>query len=303
MHEEKSKSKKQKKAQKITMSYYSRINKAFDGALRLPLNENSKYVIFSDCHRGTGSANDNFLKNEGLYLAALKHYFEKGFTYIELGDGDELWENRSFEEIKNMHPQSFAILSQYFKDKRFYSVYGNHDIIKKQKAFCDRHFGNFYCDHSLCNKPLFPNIVFYQGIILEDSEEKNEIYLTHGHQADFLNSTLWALSRFLVRYVWRPLELIGIPDPTSAAQNNTKKKKTEERLTLWAKQNNHILITGHTHRPMTGSPEAPYYNTGSCVSPSGVTCIEIENKRITLVKWEIGTKDTLSLYVTRRPLG
>ena len=100
------------------MNYYKRISKAFEKALMLPLDENSKYAIFSDCHRGTGRASDNFLKNKFIYLAALKHYFAEDFTYIELGDGDELWENRSFEEIKNMHPEVFDMLSKYYKQNR-----------------------------------------------------------------------------------------------------------------------------------------------------------------------------------------
>ena len=54
------------------MSYDSRLNKSFEGALLLPLNQTSRYVLISDCHRGTGRAKDNFLKNEHLYLAALK---------------------------------------------------------------------------------------------------------------------------------------------------------------------------------------------------------------------------------------
>lgn len=285
------------------MSYYTRISKAFEGALRLPLNQNSKYVIFSDCHRGTGSANDNFLKNEFIYLSALNYYFPKDFTYLELGDGDELWENRSLESIKNMHPQSFGMMSKYFNAGRFYAVYGNHDIIKKDPKFCKKYFHTYYCDHSLCHKPLFPDISFHSGIILEDEAGENDIYLTHGHQADILNSTLWPLSRFLVRYVWRPLEILGIPDPTSAAKNNTKKKSSEKLLTFWAKQEEHILITGHTHNPMVGMADTPYFNTGSCVSPSGITCIEIENRCITLVKWTVEAKNNQALYVTRVVLG
>ena len=82
------------------MSSGKRITKAFEEALRLPLDKNTKIILLSDCHRGVGNTNDNFLKNEFLYLAALEHYFQKGFTYIELGDGDELWENRSIRQIK-----------------------------------------------------------------------------------------------------------------------------------------------------------------------------------------------------------
>lgn len=81
------------------MSYYSRLNQSFEGALRLPLNYYTKYVLISDCHRGVGNSNDNFLKNQNLYFAALQHYYKMGFIYIELGDGDELWENRSMKQI------------------------------------------------------------------------------------------------------------------------------------------------------------------------------------------------------------
>lgn len=285
------------------MSYDTRISKAFEEACRLPLTMASKYVIFSDCHRGTGTAGDNFLKNEFIYLAALQYYFPKKFTYIELGDGDELWENRSLEAIKSMHPEAFRIMSQYFQENRFYSIYGNHDIVKKQSQFSNKHFQHYYCSHTMCHRPLFPDICFYSGIILEDCEGKKDIYLTHGHQSDILNSTLWPLSRFLVRYVWKPLENLGIPDPTSAAKNNTKKKKSEEHLTNWAREHNRLLITGHTHHPMIGTKDSPYFNTGSCVSPAGITCIEIENRCLSLIKWELGTRSNQTVYVKRECLG
>ena len=285
------------------MSYYSRISDAFRGALRLPLTKNSKYVLFSDCHRGIGSTGDNFLKNEFIYLAAIKYYYEKQFTYIELGDGDELWENRSLNSIKEMHHESFAVLSKYYQNGRFFSLYGNHDIVKKSNTFCSKNYNSYYCRDFFCTRPLFPNIKFYSGIILEDLNQHTNIYLTHGHQADFLNSTLWPLSRFLVRYLWRFLEDLGIPDPTSAAKNNTKKKKSEKLLTYWAEQNHNILITGHTHNPMIGTKQSPYFNTGSCISPNGITCIEIENRCMVLSKWALGTKENQDVFVKREILG
>lgn len=285
------------------MSYSTRITKSFEGALLLPLKQTSKYVLFSDCHRGTGRTNDNFLKNEHLYLAALKHYFKNGFTYLELGDGDELWENRSIKSIKETHKHSFEMLSKFYAENRMYAVYGNHDIVKKNTNFPKKYFLSYYCDSKLCELPLCPEITFHSGIILQDECQKKDLYLTHGHQADALNSTFWILSRFLVRYIWRPLESLGIPDPTSAAKNHTKKREIEKKLASWAKEHNHILITGHTHYPMVGSKDSPYFNTGSSVHPAGITAIEIENRCITLVKWSLGTRDNLSLYVTREILG
>ena len=99
------------------MGYETRISKAFEGALKLPLSDNSKYVLFSDCHRGVGTSNDNFLKNQHLYFAALQHYYQNNFTYIELGDGDELWENRSFNRILEIHSNVFWLLSQFYYQK------------------------------------------------------------------------------------------------------------------------------------------------------------------------------------------
>lgn len=278
---------------------HNRISHAFAQAFRLPLTENSRYILFSDCHRGIGNANDNFLKNEHLYLAALRHYFQEGFTYIELGDGDELWENRSLTKIKEAHPDSFRILSRFYEEHRLYLLYGNHDMIKKDARFCRNNFCTYYCDCTLSEKPLFPDLLSHESIILSSSSREPELFLTHGHQAEALNSTLWRLSRFLVRYFWKPLELLGVPDPTSAAKNNTRKKRSEKCLTSWAQKHGCILITGHTHHPMTGDQNSPYFNTGSCIHPGGITGIEIIGHKLFLVKWSIASKEDLTLCVER----
>ncbi len=283
------------------MSAASRISHAFQNAPVLSLSENSRYVLFSDCHRGIGTANDNFLKNQHLYFAALQYYLKHGYTYIELGDGDELWENRSLTQIKLIHNNAFWLLSQFYEKNRLYMIYGNHDMVKKYSRFACSHCATYLC--STCvERDLFPGITFHAGIILENHFNGKNIYLTHGHQADFLNCVLWKTARFLVRYVWKPLEQIGFLDPTSAAKNNTKKHKVENHLTSWAKENDCILITGHTHRPMTGSPDSPYFNTGSCVHPRCITCIEIKGFCLTLVKWSVAVTPSQSLFVSRDEL-
>lgn len=285
------------------MSCDRRLEASFEDAPVLPLDFQSRYILFSDCHRGDGRANDNFLKNEFLYLAALRHYYERGYTYLEVGDGDELWENRSMGKIKEVHPHSFEMLGRFFRDGRLYMIYGNHDMVKGKEAFSGKYFQQYYCDQRMCQHPLCPGMSFYSGLILRDSMGKKDIYVTHGHQASVMNSTFWKVNRFLVRYLWRNLEFLGVPDPTSAAKNNTRKAKTEKLLSKWAKEQEILLITGHTHRPMMGSVDSPYFNTGSCVHPAGITGIEIEHRCITLVKWSLGTRDDQSVYVKREVLG
>lgn len=260
------------------MGAYHRLSKAFKEAKVLPLSEECKYILISDCHRGNGTSADNFLKNQNLYFAALEYYYRKGFTYIELGDGDELWENRNMAQITEIHSNTFWLLEKYCDERRMYMIYGNHDMTKKGK------------EH------------IYEGVILKDCEEKRDIYLTHGHQADFFNCCMWRVSRFLVRYLWKPMENTGVLDPTSAAKNNTKKKRIENILTEWAHRENVFLITGHTHRPMIGTKDSPYFNTGSCVHPRCITGIEIENRCMKLIKWTLRTRKDRTLYVAREEL-
>ncbi|MDE6737770.1 MAG: metallophosphoesterase family protein [Lachnospiraceae bacterium] len=258
------------------MSAGDRLNRAFAHAPVLPLNYCSKYVLVSDCHRGVGTASDNFLKNQHLYFAAMDHYYRNGFTYIELGDGEELWENRKLQNITEIHSDVYDMFAMFEQRNRLYLIYGNHDIVKRK------------CPG------------YYEGIILHSqSTPEKSLYLTHGHQASLLNSTLWPLARFLVRYFWNPLENLGILDPTSAAKNYEVKEKYEETLRSWAEENGHILITGHTHRPVLPTEPAYYYNTGSCVHPRCITCIEIARGELTLVKWSMQARMDSVLYVAR----
>lgn len=285
------------------MSCHHRLDKSFKNVPVLPLNADCRYVLFSDCHRGNGTHNDNFLKNQHLYFAALRHYYQKGYTYIELGDGDELWENRNMEQIKEIHSDSFWQLSQFYKEKRLYMIYGNHDMVKKHASFSKKKCESYFCSSSQKEEPLFPGIQFYSGIILKNDCTGQLLYLTHGHQASLLNSTLWPVNRFLVRYLWKPLEQIGFLDPTSAAKNYTSKQRSERRLNAWAENRNRTLITGHTHRPMLSSrADSHYLNTGSCVHPRCITCIEVCVDKLVLVKWYMESQTSGILYVAREEL-
>ncbi len=256
------------------MSYIKRLNNAFTNAPVLPITNNTKYVFFSDCHRGTGNSNDNFLKNSNCYFAALQYYYQNSYTYIEVGDGDELWENRNMKQIIEIHGDIFEQLRKYNNQRRLYMLYGNHDMSKK------------YSD------PLFENIQIHEGLIFQPDIPSTKIYVTHGHQADYLNSVLWKLARFLVRYLWTPLERLGFLDPTSAAKNNTKKEKIENRYINYSHRTGNILMTGHTHRPTLSDTSIPYCNCGSCVHPKCITCIELCGYKMNLVKWCSSVENT-----------
>ena len=284
------------------MSYHSRLSKAFKNAPVLFINSCSRYVIISDCHRGNGSANDNFLKNQNLYLTALQHYYAYGFTYIELGDGDELWENRHMKGIIETYNPLFRLLSQFHADSRLYMLYGNHDMEKKKNGYQKKYCSKYFCYETQCTQAFLPEMKFYEGLILKSSSSATSLYLTHGHQVSFLNSVLWRFARFLVRYFWKPLEHFGISAPTSAAKNHVCKDKAEKRLLKYSHMTGRRLITGHTHRPRLNPSEPDYMNTGSCVHPGCITCLEVEANTISLVKWCFSVKKDRTLYVSREIL-
>jgi len=266
------------------------INKIIKKAITLNIDDNSKLVIMSDCHRGNGSNYDNFLKNENVYNYALNHYFKEGFTYIELGDGDDMWEVVNYDDIIKEHLDTYKLMKKFYDNERLIMIYGNHDICKRSKKLLQKYFYSYYDEENDEEKELFNNLIVYESLIMNYNNQ--EIYLFHGHQVDLLNGKLWRLSKFLVRYVWRFLEHFSFKEVTGNAKNYEVTKSVEKKLNKWSLKNNKILITGHTHRPIFPEVgESLYFNDGSCVHPSGITCIEIENGNITLVKWKLKLED------------
>ena len=107
----------------------------------------------------------------------------------------------------------------------------------------------------------------------------------------------------MVRYLWRPLELSGFKDPTSAARNYKKGSAVEKRLMDWAERNKINVISGHTHRPaMKKAGTVNYINTGSCVHPNGITCVELRDGKAGLIKWTQCVDENRRIYVCRQSL-
>lgn len=275
-----------------------KLNKIYNISQQMKIDDSSKIVIMSDCHRGAGDNFDNFFKNRNIYRAALNYYYNNGFTYIELGDGDEMWEVNDYKEIVEVYLDIFKKLKKFYDEDRFIMIYGNHDIVKRESEIVEKYFYDYYNETTKEYVSLLKGLKVYESLILK--YKNRDIFLIHGHQVDILNGTLWRLSRFLVRNVWHYLEFLGINDPTSAAKNYYASKLVEKKLQKWSIKNNKIIIAGHTHRslfPKIG--QSLYFNDGSCIHPNGITALEICDGKISLVRWEINVKDNGLLYVEK----
>ncbi len=283
------------------MSSNTRLSKAYQTAKTVPFDDESKFILFSDCHRGDNSFADDFANNRNIYFHALNFYYKNGFDYCEIGDGDELWENRFFESIFQAHKNVYELLRKFHLGRRLHMIWGNHDMVYKDPDYVKKNLSSYFEPIDGESKELFEGITYHEGIILQHKNTEQKIFLTHGHQADWWNYTFWRWSRFLVRALWKPLQVWGIADPTSPAKNYKELIKIERRIKKWILKNNLLItIVGHTHRPRFPEPgDIPFFNDGSCVHPRSITGIEIEKGSISLIKWQISTTDDGTLRVVR----
>lgn len=265
-----------------------RLMEAYSNAKLETFDENSKYIFFSDSHRGDNSLSDEFSRNQNIFIHALEHYYSNGFTYVEAGDGDELWEYTKFRHIRLAHSDVFKTLKKYHDSNRFILLWGNHNLFLASKDYIRKNYFKYYDEYTEEQCDLFDGLVAYEALVLRHKNTGQEILTVHGHQGDYMNDKFWFGSMLLLRYFWRFMHLVGFQNPSSPAKNVNKMHKIERKYNKWIKKHNRILICGHTHRPkfpLTG--ELPYFNTGCCIHARGITGIEIEKDMISLVEWKL----------------
>jgi UDP-2,3-diacylglucosamine pyrophosphatase LpxH len=274
------------------MQTEKRLTKAYKNAKLEYFDESSKYIFFSDIHRGDDSVSDEYSRNQNVYMHALNYYYNQGFVYVEAGDGDELWEYTNFKHIRVAHTDTFIVLKKFFDERRMIMLYGNHNIYLKNQHFVDHNYYTFYDEYNQERVELFQNLKPIEALLLKHQETDQEILVVHGHQGDFMNDQGWRISMLLLRYFWRFMHVVGFENPASPARNLYKRHKVEKAYNKWIEKHKMMLICGHTHRqkfPKNG--ELPYFNTGCCIRTRGITGIEIKNCEITMVEWRVVADD------------
>jgi len=284
-----------------------------------------KFIIFSDEHKGAKNHADDFAVCEKNYVAALDYYFNEGYFFINLGDGEELWENNIFA-VKKHNQLSFEKEKLFLQQKRFIKIFGNHDLYWANDPTAFIQLQSIYGEK-------FP---IYEGCILTTAiNDRNfQIYLTHGHQGDLQSDGNW-FSKFFVSNIWGPIQSLLDINPNTPANNDHLKSLHNSIMYDWSSaEKNTLLITGHTHQPVFMSlthleilyqkfnnaksnnndslvksieeeikkaqpknETAPdlskvipsYFNSGCCCFDDGdITGIEIADGCIRLIRWKTG---------------
>lgn len=277
------------------------LDRVYENAPVYELDSESRIIIFSDIHMGDGGDSDDFRSNAKIYLKILKCYYRKKFILILLGDIEELWED-NLDEVALTYKDIFKLHHRFDVKGRLIRVVGNHDIFLEEKSYVKKMAMRIKKKGTpeLIETLPFPPIL--QGLRLVF--EGQEFFLFHGHQLDYMSNALWKISRFVVRYFWKPIQIILRVSSSSPSKIHRRRNKLEEKYYHWAERRGKIVICGHTHRAMfasrvgkeEGGPrkiseriQKPiYFNTGCGIyTDYRITGIEINREKMSLLSFHI----------------
>ncbi len=284
---------------------------------------NSKFIIFSDQHKGAGDLADDFLPASCNFQEALKFYLNNDFRFINLGDCEELWEATPKMVIER-NRLTLSEEAEFLLKERYYRVFGNHDLEWK--------YAN---QQNTYLKPVFgEDLKVYEAVLLKTiyNNKTFSIFLTHGHQGD-MKSDGNAFSKWIVAAIWTPIQRYLEIRLDSVSDSFELVDKHNIIMYDWSStQQDIIFISGHTHKPIFASLDhidrlnkqllnarkennqvaittleadlekreleyagkkilktmahPSYFNTGCCCFSDGdITGIEICDGFIRLVKW------------------
>lgn len=283
----------------------------------------ARVVIMSDIHKGAADEADDFLPARNNYFEAACYYNDNQFTYVALGDVEELWEN-DIATVYKHNRESFLVESEFIAGNRYIKVFGNHDVYWNSSLFPNKQW---------LKKMYGKEIPVYEGLIikLEGLEHALRFFLTHGHQGD-AQSDGNRFSRWFVSTIWSRVQSYLEVKINSPSKDYLLRDKHNIMMYEWTlKHPSTILVTGHTHKPVFASlnhleklkeeldkaitaqhtekinqlqeeiarrqqeysarpahemKKPSYFNSGCCCFNDGdITALEIENGEIRLVKW------------------
>jgi len=299
----------------------------------------SRFIIFSDQHKGRKNGADDFALAEPAYLQALDFYDQQKFHLINLGDCEELWENTLLHVMKH-NKASFEAEKKFVLRNSFTKIFGNHDLDWEIDPLAPVYLKEIYGQ----------SIIAMEAVMLQTTAGNQilNIFCTHGHQGDLQSDGNW-FSKFFVAKIWAPLQAYLRINPNTPAYDKHLKTRHNAIMYEWsAQQEDLILITGHTHQPVFESlthferlnrdqkkalyehnrewaealdleiqwrkkddnsvrydylkMKPAYFNSGCCCYVDGdITGIEISEGCIRLVKWKmVDGKATRMVHEERR---
>ena len=206
--------------------------------------DRSRFVIFSDHHKGGRDGADDFRLCERAYNAALAYYDRLGYTLAVMGDVEELWEERP-ETVLKAYPHTFELEAKFHMNGRYLRFWGNHDDDWSHPDLVEK-----WLRPALGGNPIHVR----ESLILHvrDGEtELGRLFLVHGHQGTLDSDRIAPISRILVRWFVRPFQRITKRSFNTPSKDFLLRYVLDSEMYSWSeRQQKLVLITGHTHRPV-----------------------------------------------------
>lgn len=206
--------------------------------------QKAKFIIFSDHHKGNRDGADDFRLCERAYNAALAYYDRLQYTLIVMGDVEELWEEWP-ETVLKAYPHTLELEGNFHQDGRYLRFWGNHDDAWSHSDLVEQ-----WLQPALGGGPLKVR----ETLILhvrDGEEELGRLFLVHGHQGTFDSERIAPLSKFALRYFWRPIQRIIKFSFNTPAKDFELRYAHDAAMYSWSEsQQKVVLIAGHTHRPV-----------------------------------------------------
>ncbi|MGH7461375.1 MAG: hypothetical protein ACREMA_10145 [Longimicrobiales bacterium] len=232
------------------------LNRAYDEAFRISQVLRvgiDRMVIFSDLHKGARNAADDFRRCERAYNSALGYYYALGYWLVELGDIEELWEERP-KAVISRYERTLRLSAKFHIDpekrgSRYTRLWGNHDDHWNRKDQVDKYLKPIYCPDGTGPLVVHGSV----RITVQDGDRTGELFLAHGHQGTFESDQASWFSRLAVRYAWRPFQRLTKISLNTPARDWVIREKHNMAMQRWVSnlgRPNLVFIAGHTHKPV-----------------------------------------------------
>jgi predicted phosphodiesterase len=301
---------------------YSNLDKLFEKSEEIQITDDSKWVIFSDLHMGDGGSTDDFKRNSDLFTSALqKYYLKKGYSLFLNGDVEELqrfkmnkiykhWKGvydlfQKFSDKNNLlktignHDLQLGITDNYpcdfhttegfrfnYEDNDIFLFHGHQASKKYQKhneliGFTLKYFANplgiksYSVSHDSRKQYNIEKRVYHYS-----SFNKRVSIIGHTHRPLFESLHKVERLKFLIEQLCRDYSA-GLKAGDPELKQSIKAYKKE--LKGYYKKNINHNYMNYVYNTIFHIP--CLFNSGTVIGKRGMTCIEIEKGRISLIHW------------------
>jgi UDP-2,3-diacylglucosamine pyrophosphatase LpxH len=302
---------------------YKQLDVLFEEAERVKFEKNSKFVVFSDLHMGDGSSKDDFRSNATLFENVLqKYYLPNDFGLILNWDVEEL-QRFPLKKIMSKWSYVFDIFKKFQANGGIWKLLGNHDltlVTEDQNTYpmaynealvLEHPSGEIFLFHGhqasttyqkhnklvgytlkyLANPLRITNYsvahdsrkqyAIEKKVYHHASFRKHMAIIGHTHRPLFESLSKPERLKYQIERLCRDFAREEKEDVKKSIKKLIKSKKKELKKIF--KKNPNALNATQLYNSIFHIP--CLFNSGCTIGKRGITCLEIDHEKISLIHW------------------